>query len=309
MAVRRLFEIDDPAALASFIELLDDDDEWFVEKAIDAIRHWVSAENRKVIVSLSVRSEVRLRQLAAELSPRIGKETLPVLSTLCNDPETSVCREAWKARLKVDAGTIPVAIENEDHMIRKMAISTSGDTDLLEKMLSDEHLRVREAALNQMEKIGHNPPILDSLLDGPLRMKAAKIRLPSLIDSEDISTIATLCLDCDSKMRNILAKSLDDVDWFSWIDVVDAAKGSADPLLLPRLLRSRREPQADTLRLDLLKNGDDSARVRIIEDLHGRPVSDQIATLLPEFTSDSNPLLSQIAKSLIADSKTLEMGS
>ena len=34
MAVRRLFEIDDPAALAAFIELLDDDDEWFVERPL-----------------------------------------------------------------------------------------------------------------------------------------------------------------------------------------------------------------------------------------------------------------------------------
>jgi HEAT repeat protein len=309
MAVRRLFEIDDPAALATFIELLDDDDEWFVEKAIDAIRHWVSAENRKVVVSLSIRSEVRLRQLAAELSPRIGKEALPVLSTLCTDPETSVSREAWRARLIVDAGTIPVAIENEDHMIRKMAIATSGDSELLEKMLSDEHPRVREVALNQMQKIGHNPPILDSLLDGPLRIKAANLRLPYLIDAKATSTIATLCLDCDSKLRNVLAKSLDGVDWFSWMDVVDAAKESADHLLLPRLLRSRREPQADSLRLDVLKNGDDSARVRILEDLHGRPVSEKISDLLPTLISDSNPLLSQVASSLIADSNALEMGS
>ena len=165
MAVRRLFEIDDSAALAAFIGLLDDEDEWFVGKAIVAIRRWVGAENRKVVVSLSVRSEVRLRQLAAELSPRIGKETLPVLSTLCTDSEASVCREAWRARLKVDAGTIPVAIENEDHLIRKMAISHSGDTDMLEKMLSDEHLGVREAALEQMVSIGHSPAALDQLLD------------------------------------------------------------------------------------------------------------------------------------------------
>ena len=307
MAVRRLFEIDDSAALAAFIELLDDDDEWFVEKAIDAIRHWVDAENRKVVVSLSVRSEVRLRKLAAELSPRIGKETLPVLSTLCNDSDVSVCREAWKARLKVDVGTIPVAIQNDDHLIRKMAVASSGDTELLEKMLLDEHIHVREAVLNQMEKIGHSPEILDQLFDGPLRIKAAKLRLPSLIDSESTSMIANLCLNPESKLRNILGKTLDEVDWFSWIDVVDAAKGSSDPLLLPRLLRSRREPQADALRLDLLMNGDDSARVRILEHLHGRPVSESITELLPGLLDDSNPLISQAAQSLIADSSALEM--
>jgi len=309
MAVRRLFEIDDSAALAAFIELLDDDDDWFVEKAIDAIRRWVGAENRKVVVSLSVRSEVRLRQLAAEISPRIGKETLPVLSTLCADPDLSVCREAWRARLKVDAGTIPVAIENEDHVVRKMAISCSGDTDILEKMLSDEHHRVREAALDQMISIDHSPEILDQLLDGPLRIKIAKLRLPTLVHTEATSTIAKLCSDPEPKLLNILAKGLDDVDWFSWTDVVDAARDSTDPLLLPRLLRSRREPQADELRLDLLENGNDTARVRILEHLHGRPIPESIANILPEFTEDSNPLIAQAARSLITDSSALETGA
>ncbi|MDG1525761.1 MAG: hypothetical protein P8Q90_06825, partial [Candidatus Thalassarchaeaceae archaeon] len=132
MAIRRLFEIDNPVALATFIELLDADDEWFVEKAIDAIRRWVDGSNRKVIVSLSVRKEIRLRALAAELSPRIGSEALSILSTLCVDSDISVCREAWKARLTIDSGAIPVAIESEDHIIRKMAITHSGDTEILE---------------------------------------------------------------------------------------------------------------------------------------------------------------------------------
>ncbi len=309
MAVRRLFEIDDPAALAAFIDLLDDDDEWFVEKAIVAIRRWVGAENRKVVVSLSVRSEVRLRQLAAEISPRIGKETLPVLSTLCTDSETSVCREAWRARLKVDAGTIPVAIENDDHIIRKMAISHSGDTDMLEKMLSDEHIRVCEAALDQMVSIGHSPAILDQLLDGPLRIKVAKIRLPTLIDLGETSTIANLCSNPEPKLRNILVKGLDGVDWFSWTDVIDAARDSTDSLLLPRLLRSRREPQADNLRLDVLQNGNDTARARILEHLHGRPIPESIVNLLPEFSEDSNPLIAQAARSLITDASALETGA
>ena len=46
MAVRRLFEIDDSTALTAFIELLEADDDWFVEKAIDAIRRWVDSSHR-----------------------------------------------------------------------------------------------------------------------------------------------------------------------------------------------------------------------------------------------------------------------
>ena len=305
MAVRRLFEIDDSTALSAFIELLEDDDSWFVEKAIDAIRRWVASRHRKVVVALSVRSEARLRHLAAELAPRVGTEALPILSTLCSDDDQSVRREAWKSRLKVDAGTIPVAIVNEDHVIRKMATANSGDTEILENMLSDENLRVREAALNQMISLGYSPASLDQLLDGSLRNKVAKLRLPALIESGATSTIANLCHDPDATMRNLIAKYLDEVDWLSWGDVVDAARESADPLLLPRLLRSRREPEADAIRHDLLVNGRPPSRARILEHLHGRPIPESIVELLPSLSEDSDPLIAQSATSLMDDNRAL----
>ena len=308
MAVRRLFEIDDPAALATFIELLDVDDEWFVEKAIDAIRNWVDGSNRKVIVSLSVRNEVRLRLLAAELSPRIGSEALSILSTLCSDSDSTVCREAWRARLKIDSGTIPVAIESDDHTIRKLAISHSGDPEILEHMLSDSHPRVREAALDQMILIKHSPEAVDQLFDSPLRLKAAILRFPSLIESNQTSIISSLCTDPEPALRKVIANHLDGIDWFSWSDVCLAAKESKDPYLLPRLLRSRREPNAEDMQFDLLKNGNDISRARMLEYLHGRPISESISELLPLLVDDSNPLVAQAASSLISDSKSLEGG-
>ena len=308
MAVRRLFEIDDPAALATFIELLDVDDEWFVEKAIDAIRNWVDGSNRKVIVSLSVRNEVRLRLLAAELSPRIGSEALSILSTLCSDSDSTVCREAWRARLKIDSGTIPVAIESDDHTIRKLAISHSGDPEILENMLSDSHPRVREAALDQMILIKHSPEAVDQLFDSPLRLKAAILRFPSLIESNQTSIISSLCTDPEPALRKVIANHLDGIDWFSWSDVCLAAKESKDPYLLPRLLRSRREPNAEDMQFDLLKNGNDISRARMLEYLHGRPISESISELLSLLVDDSNPLVAQAASSLISDSKSLEGG-
>ena len=306
MAVRRLFEIDNPVALAAFLELLDDQDEWFADKAVVALRRWVDGSHRKVIVALSVRDEIRLRILAAELSPRIGSEALPILSTLCTDADISVRREAWGARLKVDSGTIPVAIESEDHIIRKMAISHSGDTEILEAMLSDSHIRVREAALDQMIVIGHSPPAVDQLLTGPLRLKAATLRLPFLVESKDISTIFNLCVDPEPALRKVIAKHLDDVEWFDWDGLFETARDSNDPLLLPRFLRSRRGPRADEMRLNLLQHGNDISRARVLEHLHGRNISPSIIDLLPSLVDDSNPLISQAASSLMADSSVLE---
>ena len=305
MAVRRLFEHNDSAALSAFLDLLDSDDEWFVEKAVDAIRRWVDAEHRKVVVQLSIRKEERLRLLASEIATRLGNESLPILSTLCTDESDAVRREAWRSRLAVDSGTIPVAIESEDHIIRKMAVANSGDVEFLENMLQDSHPRVREAALDQMVQVGHIPSTVDGVQDQRLRQKWAKLKLPEMIASNDEESISKLCLNPTASMRKIIAESLDQVDWFDWTSVVEAVKQSEDPLLLPRLLRSKRGPIADELRLELLNDADDMARVRVLEHLHGREVSPSIASLLPTLSEDDNPLIAQVALSLMNDSETL----
>ena len=305
MAVRRLFEHNDSAALSAFLDLLDSDDEWFVEKAVDAIRRWVDAEHRKVVVQLSIRKEERLRLLASEIATRLGNESLPILSTLCTDESDAVRREAWRSRLAVDSGTIPVAIESEDHIVRKMAVANSGDVEYLENMLQDSHPRVREAALDQMVQVGHIPSTVDGVQDQRLRQKWAKLKLPEMIASNDEESISKLCLNPTASMRKIIAESLDQVDWFDWTSVVEAVKQSEDPLLLPRLLRSKRGPIADELRLELLNDADDMARVRVLEHLHGREVSPSIASLLPTLSEDDNPLIAQVALSLMNDSETL----
>ena len=305
MAVRRLFEHNDSAALSAFLDLLDSDDEWFVEKAVDAIRRWVDAEHRKVVVQLSIRKEERLRLLASEIATRLGNESLPILSTLCTDESDAVRREAWRSRLTVDSGTIPVAIESEDHIVRKMAVANSGDVEFLENMLQDSHPRVREAALDQMVQVGHIPSTVDGVQDQRLRQKWAKLKLPEMIASNDEESISKLCLNPTASMRKIIAESLDQVDWFDWTSVVEAVKQSEDPLLLPRLLRSKRGPIADELRLELLNDADDMARVRVLEHLHGREVSPSIASLLPTLSEDDNPLIAQVALSLMNDSETL----
>ena len=305
MAVRRLFEHNDSAALSAFLDLLDSDDEWFVEKAVDAIRRWVDAEHRKVVVQLSIRKEERLRLLASEIATRLGNESLPILSTLCTDESDAVRREAWRSRLAVDSGTIPVAIESEDHIVRKMAVANSGDVEFLENMLQDSHPRVREAALDQMVQVGHIPSTVDGVQDQRLRQKWAKLKLPEMIASNDEESISKLCLNPTASMRKIIAESLDQVDWFDWTSVVEAVKQSEDPLLLPRLLRSKRGPIADELRLELLNDADDMARVRVLEHLHGREVSPSIASLLPTLSEDDNPLIAQVALSLMNDSEIL----
>ena len=306
MAVRRLFEIGDAAALPAFVDLLDDDDPWFADKAVEAIRHWLGSEHRSVVVSLSVSDESPIRQLAAELAPRLGTPGLDVLSNLCLDDDDGVRRTAWKGRLRIDLGSIPVAFKHEDHVVRRMAVERSGDSALLSEALEDEHLRVRGSALDRMAVLGLESDALDSLLDDAnLRAKAAELRLPALIEGSDTATLSSLCSAPDAALRKVLAKHLDQADWFGWTDVVESIQQSEDVMLMPRLLRSRREPEAETLRLTLLSSAESMVRARVLEHMHGRPLSDSARSAVTSLCEDEDPLIAQAAASVLSDATTL----
>ena len=74
-------------------------------------------------------------------------------------------------------------------------------------------------------------------------------------------------------------------------------------------MRSKRGSIADELRLELLNDADDMARVRVLEHLHGREISPSIASLLPTLSEDDNPLIAQVALSLMNDSENIGVGS
>ncbi len=306
-AVRHLFELDNPAALEGFTPLIDDSDDWFRDKAIEAYRKWISAEHKTMVISLTVHRSPSIRQLAAELAPRLGSSALDILSTLCLDDEVAVKRTAWRSRLMVDVGSIPVAVNDEDHVVRCMAVERSGDPKIFEKALSDSHTRVRESALKRMQSISISIESADTLLsDSELGARAADIRLPELIAKNEIDKIAALCESPNAEMRRVLSKHLKDVDWYPWTDFVNAARHSTDRMLLPRLLRSRREPEAASLRESLLKDSEQMVQTRILEDLHGRIVSEEVLSVVEDLTDSDDSLVASTASSLLADISALQ---
>jgi len=305
-AVRRLFDIDDAKALVGFIPLLDDSDSWFREKAIEAFRRWISADDKNFVVTLTVHNDVTMRLLAAEIAPRLGVSSLAILETLCHDDDITVCRASWRSRLQIDIGSIPAAIDEDDYAIRRMAVERSGDLKLFEKTLNDSHIRVREATIKRMEMLSMSVESLNVIPDGAeISAAAANLCLPSLIDSNDTSTIAKLCKSPDAEMRNVLAKRLKSTEWFNWPDVVASIQSSEDNLLLPRLLRSRQEPAVDSLRLTILNSSDSLAKTRVIEDLHGRIVSEEVLAAVTSLQESNEVIISQIAMSLCNDQSVL----
>jgi hypothetical protein len=77
-------------------------------------------------------------------------------------------------------------------------------------------------------------------------------------------------------------------------------------MLLPRLLRSKRGSAYDDMRLSLLCGEDAMVISRVLEHLHGRPVSIEIQSRLADLSAAEDPLIRQAAASLLDDVAALE---
>ena len=78
-AVRKLFELDDPAAIDAFIPLLKENDEWFREKALMAIQRWASMKDLDLAEKLSKSKKPEERILAHVSNFRPDKRTQDVI--------------------------------------------------------------------------------------------------------------------------------------------------------------------------------------------------------------------------------------
>ena len=77
-AVRTLFEANDPSTLKAFEVLLDDEDPWFVSKALDAYRLWAVDVGEAAVSTLLRHRSVDVRRAGANLLalPWVHKEWL-----------------------------------------------------------------------------------------------------------------------------------------------------------------------------------------------------------------------------------------
>ena len=72
-AVRKLFELDDPEYLSGFIPLLNDEDSWFRQKAMEAVGRWLRDGHGEVVDMLAKSTYVEQRVLATRLALRSGE--------------------------------------------------------------------------------------------------------------------------------------------------------------------------------------------------------------------------------------------
>ena len=98
-AVRTLFEHDDPSVLQAFKPLLDDEDTWFVSKALDAYRTWGLMSGSEAIETLLNHRNLDVRRAGANLLAPLGQQGVSLALVALDDEDNVVQRKAARALL------------------------------------------------------------------------------------------------------------------------------------------------------------------------------------------------------------------
>lgn len=134
-AVRTLFEHDDPSVLEAFRPLLDDDDTWFVSKALDAYRMWGVLSGSEAIQTLLTHPNLGVRRAGANLLTPLGERGVPLSLNALNDEDSVVQRKAAKALLLIEDNDVAERLaQHPSDAIRSIGMG---------------HLKLREPALRK----------------------------------------------------------------------------------------------------------------------------------------------------------------
>ena len=325
-AVRKLFELDDPEYLSGFIPLLNDEDSWFRQKAMEAVGRWLRDGQGEVVDMLAKSTYVEQRVLATRLALRSGEGGGEVLLELCKDSVSSVRLAAWKARLGVDeegaAAVVAQALKSEDSDVRQAAIRRLSimeviDVNLLRTALNDPSHRVLDAAVSLVAK---RPELnedseIDGLLitiamgeEGPMRTAAIGVLASK---SVDFPQIAALVLDLteggSAGLVSSLATGLRGIPWWQVEGLANRLVTTADDRLVARLLRGEGSDEVVPIRNTILSDPSKSTvlRARLIEDLIGRRVDETTLDIVSSLSKSDDASLSAISRSLLSEASSL----
>jgi HEAT repeat protein len=98
-AVRTLVELEDPESLKAFKSLLNDQDSWFVSKALDAYRRWAPIVGLDAVEDLTAHSSLNVRRCGANLLDSLGKDGISTATMMLDDGDSVVRRKAAEALL------------------------------------------------------------------------------------------------------------------------------------------------------------------------------------------------------------------
>lgn len=292
-AVRDLYEHDRPEALEGFVALLNDDDPWFVAKAIDAHRKWAPSVGVQSVEVLLDHTDGKVRQAGVNLLAEFGEDALAHAVRVLEGEDLLVHQQAALVALRWGDHNLRQGLAlHTNPVVRRLVYARSGlPSDLLEKGLSDDDTDVQRLALQALLRDGH---AVDSAMVVPYLTKTRPTpeltwwvaqywsdALPdvlSRLNGKDRKALASL-------LRSTVASSND-------LRVEEFKRADGHDVLAKWVLHQG--PQEDELRWELVKDESLSLidRSILLERMIGRAnepdVAHRVEALL---NTDLNPLL------------------
>ena len=153
-AVRTLFEHDDPSTLEAFETLLDDEDAWFVTKALDAYRLWAPQAGPSAVGTLMEHASLDVRRCGANLLVALGEEGVGLALEALIDEDRVVQKKASQALLAHGgADGVAALLQHASPTVRAMAMRHPlTPEDAVLAGLSDPSSNVQSMALEVVFK-------------------------------------------------------------------------------------------------------------------------------------------------------------
>ena len=148
-AVRTLFEHGDESVLDGFELLLDDEDPWFVSKALDAYRMWSSSAGPASVDTLLTHPSLEVKRAGANLLEGLGEQGKALGIRTLDDPDSVTQKQAARALMLLnDEEVMDVLVAHPSPTVRKLAVqSVNISSGQVITLMSDEAESVRSAAL------------------------------------------------------------------------------------------------------------------------------------------------------------------
>ena len=295
-AVRTLFEQDDPNTLEAFESLLDDEDPWFVSKALEAYRMWSLSQGADSVRTLLNHASTDVRRVGANLLASHGEDGAIIALSCLDDSDGVVQKKAAQALLLHPSkqGLEALLAHHQESVICLGMRHPNLDVEQVKQGLRHVSKMVRKAALSAVFE--HNFSIdfesLRTFFDEDIEAVNIVIWIaqqrPELLDSftqqikpHHVRELATYLRKNAQDSKDPLVASL-------------VEGGILSPIARWLLVQG---PQEDALRWAMIRDQrlDIIERSKLLERLIGRAGDANVQEQVEQFMQSSPPPLLRVA--------------
>ena len=318
-AVRKLFEDGDPSAMPHFLPFLEDDDEWFVKRALLAVERWYDGSDPRIAESLASSENNERRLLAARIAARTSSPG-KILRELCDDEDAKIRLAAWSNLILYDSTAAREGLKNEDRAVRRLSASELIDSgkfseEDVQVIASDSSSAVRRALIKRLSS-NKGGDLYPELPEDLLEEASGSVQDASREISNSVSSalntpwIRDFLRSSAPEVVTILTAGFRKSSWVENSDIVDSVVEIVSDPLLERILRRGKGVCVEAACIKGITDGkrSEATRARLVLDRIGRNPSSDFIKELDSLDAPAESELGMAISALVVEAARLDGG-